>query len=172
MPLQHGIDWAPIDARAFHPDMRDTSLRKPGTQRHQIAGHGRKRPHLLGRPNTRRTDQTARHHRLLMHIQPGTPLNHHLHHRLLSIEGDRDAAGTNEILPRVLPVSGGDKEWYLYAARDGLLIGAASHRRLPSLNTATRVQAVVSVNVVENRVQFRWPWIIRPRWQFGWARRR
>ena len=27
------------------------------------------------------------------------------------------------------PVSGGDKEWYLYAARAGLLIGVANHRR-------------------------------------------
>jgi len=29
----------------------------------------------------------------------------------------------------VLPVPGGDKEWYLYAARAGLLIGVANHRR-------------------------------------------
>lgn len=141
MPLQHGIDRAPVDARALHPDMRHTGLRKPGTQRHQIAGHGRKRPHLSGRPHTRRTDQTARHHRLLMHVQPGAPLNHHLHHRLLISEGDRDAAGTNETLPRVLPVSGGDKEWYLYATRAGLLIGVANHRRDVSLNTIARPEA-------------------------------
>src|SRR5579863_9841982 len=115
--------------------MRHTGLRKPAAQRHEIAGHGGNRPHLLGRPNPRRTDQTARHHRLLMHVQPGAPLDHHLHHRLLSIEGDRDAAGTNETLPRGLPVSGGDKEWYLYATRAGLLIGVASHRRDVSLNT-------------------------------------
>ena len=29
----------------------------------------------------------------------------------------------------MLPVPGGDKEWYLYAARAGLLIGVANHRR-------------------------------------------
>jgi hypothetical protein len=76
-----------------------------------------------------------------VHVQPGAPLNHHLHHRLLSIEGDRDAAGTNETLPRVLPVSGGDKEWYLYATRAGLLIGVANHRKDVSLNTIARPEA-------------------------------
>ena len=29
----------------------------------------------------------------------------------------------------MLPVPGGDKEWHLYAARAGLLIGVANHRR-------------------------------------------
>jgi hypothetical protein len=42
--------------------------------------------------------------------------------------GDRDAAGTIETLPRVLPVPRGDKEWYLCAARAGLSNGVASHR--------------------------------------------
>ena len=32
----------------------------------------------------------------------------------------------------------GDKKWYLYAARAGLLIGVASHRRVVSLNTIAR----------------------------------
>ena len=53
-------------------------------------------------------------------------------------EGDRDAAGIVETLPRVLPVPGGDKKWYLYAARAGLSIGVASHRRGFSLNTIAR----------------------------------
>ncbi len=61
-----------------------------------------------------------------------------LHHRLLPPEGDRDAAGTFETLPCVLPVPEGDKEWYLYAARAGLLIGVASHRRFVGLNTIAR----------------------------------
>src|SRR5215203_3755554 len=43
--------------------------------------------------------------------------------------GERGAAGTVETLPYVLPVSGRDKGWYLYAARAGLLIGVANHRR-------------------------------------------
>ena len=38
----------------------------------------------------------------------------------------------------MLPVPGGDKEWYLYAARAGLSIGVASHRRGFSLNTIDR----------------------------------
>jgi len=38
----------------------------------------------------------------------------------------------------VLPVPGRDKEWYLYAARAGLLIGVANHRRDVSLNTIAR----------------------------------
>jgi hypothetical protein len=44
----------------------------------------------------------------------------------------------------VLPVSEGDKEWYLYATRAGLLIGVANHRRDVSLNTITdrEVQAI------------------------------
>ena len=33
----------------------------------------------------------------------------------------------------MLPVPGGDKEWYLYAARAGLLLGVASHRSFISL---------------------------------------
>src|SRR5215203_6894440 len=43
--------------------------------------------------------------------------------------GERGAAGTVKTLPYVLPVSGRDKGWYLYAARAGLLIGVANHRR-------------------------------------------
>jgi len=55
-------------------------------------------------------------------------------------EGDRDAAGTFETLPCVLPVPEGDKEWYLYAARAGLPIGVASHRSYISLNTIARCE--------------------------------
>ncbi len=86
-------------------------------------------------------DQKARHDRLLMHVQTTAPLNDRLHHRFLPSEGDRDAAGTFETLPCVLPVPEGDKEWYLYAARAGLLIGVASHRRVVSLNTIARREA-------------------------------
>src|SRR3954471_8636472 len=42
---------------------------------------------------------------------------------------DRGATGTFETLPRVLAGPRGNKEWYLCAARAGLLIGVASHRR-------------------------------------------
>src|SRR5215471_10744709 len=49
--------------------------------------------------------------------------------------GDRDAAGTIKILPRVLPVPRGDKEWYLYAARAGLSRGALTYRVRSGLNT-------------------------------------
>src|SRR5271166_5165129 len=73
-----------------------------------------------------------------MHVQPTTPLNDHLHLRLHPKEGDRDAAGIVETLPRVLPVPGGDKKWYLYAARAGLIFGVASHRSIVSLNTIAR----------------------------------
>jgi hypothetical protein len=38
----------------------------------------------------------------------------------------------------VLPVPEGDKEWYLYATRAGLLIGVDNHRRDVSLNTIAR----------------------------------
>ena len=38
----------------------------------------------------------------------------------------------------MLPVTGGDKEWYLDAARAGLPIGVASHRSFVSLSTIAR----------------------------------
>ncbi len=52
-----------------------------------------------------------------MHVQPTTQLNDHLRFRLHPKEGDSDAAGIVETLPRVLPFPGGDKKWYLYVAR-------------------------------------------------------
>src|SRR6516164_7175420 len=55
-------------------------------------------------------------------------------------EGNRDAAGTTKMLPRVLPVSRGDKEWYLDAARTGLLFGVANHRRTGSASSRWPVE--------------------------------
>ena len=141
MPFQHGIDRAPVDAGALHADLRHPKLLQPVPQRFQIARHRPEGPHLLPRPLARGADQDAGNDRLLMHVQPATPLNDHLHPRLHPREGDRDAAGIVETLPRVLPVPGGDKEWYLYAARAGLPIGVASHRRDFSLNTIARGEA-------------------------------
>jgi hypothetical protein len=60
------------------------------------------------------------------------------HHRLLASEGDREAAGTFEPLPRVLPGPEGDKEWRLYVARAGLPIGLRATARLVSLTTTNR----------------------------------
>jgi hypothetical protein len=73
-----------------------------------------------------------------MRVKPGAPLNHQLHLRLHSKEGDRDAASIVETLPRVLPEPEGDKKWYLYAAWAGLSIGVPSRRRGVSLNTIAR----------------------------------
>ena len=70
-----------------------------------------------------------------MHVQTAAPFNKRLHHRLLPSEGDRGAAGTFETLPYVLPVPGGDKEWRLYAARAGLLLGVGTTAGIPSLST-------------------------------------
>ena len=55
-------------------------------------------------------DQQTGDHRLLVHVEPATPLDQCLHPCLPSSEGDRDAAGKFETLPHVLPVPGGDKE--------------------------------------------------------------
>src|SRR5208337_4539497 len=114
MPFQHGIDRAPVNAGALHADLRHPKLLQPVPQRFQIARHRPKGPHLLPRPLARGADQDAGNDRLLMHVKPGAPLNDHLHLRLHPKEGDRDAAGIVETLPRVLPVPGGDKKWYLY----------------------------------------------------------
>jgi hypothetical protein len=139
-PLKDGVDRAPVDARALHPDVRHSRFPQPVPQRFELPRHGAKRPHLLGRLRARRADEKARHDRLLMHVQTTAPLDDCLHRRLLPSEGDRDAAGTFETLPCVLPVSQGDKEWYLYAARAGLPFGVASHRRSVSLSTVARCQ--------------------------------
>ena len=133
MPLEDGVDRAPVDARALHPDVRHSRFPQPVPQRFEVARHGAKRPHLLVRLRPRRADQKARHERLLMHVQTTTSLDDRLHHRLLPSGGDRDAAGTFETLPCVLPVPEGDKEWRLYAARAGLPIGVVSHRSYVSL---------------------------------------
>ena len=140
MLLEHSIDRAPVDARALHPNVCHSRFTQPVPQRFQVPRHGAKRPHLLVRLRPRRADQKARHDRLLMHVQTTAPLDDRLHHRLLPSEGDRDAAGTFETLLCVLPVPGGDKEWYLYAARAGLPIGVASHRSFVSLSTIARCE--------------------------------
>ena len=46
-----------------------------------------------------------------------------------------------ETLLHVLPVPGGDKEWYLYAARAGLPIGVVSHRSYVSLTRSPVAKA-------------------------------
>src|SRR3984893_10990257 len=118
--------------------MRDAGRLQPIAQSLEITGHRAEGTDLLGRPLTRRAGQHTRHHRLLMHIQPSTSLDNHLHRCLPRQKGDRDAAGTIKTLPHVLPVPRGDKEWYLYATRAGLIIGVANHRRVVSLNTIAR----------------------------------
>jgi hypothetical protein len=45
------------------------------------------------------------------------------------------------MLPHVLPVSRGDKEWYLDAARTRLLFGVASHRRTGSASSRSPVES-------------------------------
>ena len=65
MPLQDGIDRAPVDARALHPNVRHSRCPQPVPQRFEVPRHGAKRPHLLVRLRPRRADQKARHDRLL-----------------------------------------------------------------------------------------------------------
>ena len=110
MPVEDGVDGAPVNAGALHPDMRHPKLLQPVPQRLQIARHRPEGPDLLPRPLARGADQDAGDDRLLMHVQPTTPLNDDLHPRLHPGEGDRDAAGIVETLLRVLPVPEGDKE--------------------------------------------------------------
>ena len=49
MPLQDGIDRAPVDARALHPNVRHSRCPQPVPQRFEVPRHGAKRPHLLVR---------------------------------------------------------------------------------------------------------------------------
>ena len=70
MPLQDGIDRAPVDACALHPNVRHCRRPQPVPQRFEVPRHGAKRPHLLGRLRPRRADQKARHDRLLMTSRP------------------------------------------------------------------------------------------------------
>jgi hypothetical protein len=51
---------------------------------------------------------------------------------------------TVTLLLRVPPVPEGDKEWYLYAARAGLIIGVPNHRRDFSLTTIARAETGIN----------------------------
>ena len=79
MPFQHGIDRAPVNAGAFHADLRHPKLLQPVPQRFQIARHRPKGPHLLPRPLARGADQDAGNDRLLVNVKPGASLDDHLH---------------------------------------------------------------------------------------------
>jgi hypothetical protein len=83
-PFQHGIDRAPVNAGALHAGLRHPKLLQPVPQCLQIARHRPEGPDLLPRPLARGADQDAGDDRLLMHVQPTTPLNEHLHLRLHS----------------------------------------------------------------------------------------
>ena len=140
MPFQHGIDRAPVNAGALHADLRHPMLSQPVPQCLQIARlRAELRTSFLG--PLLAADRARRRRPSPVYVQPTTPLNDHLHPRLHPGEGDRDAAGIVETLPCVLPVPGGDKEWYLYAARAGLPIGVASHRSIVSLTRSPVAKA-------------------------------
>jgi hypothetical protein len=49
MSLKDGVDRAPVDARALHPDVRHSLRPQPVPQRFEVPRHGAKRPHLLVR---------------------------------------------------------------------------------------------------------------------------
>ena len=106
------------------PPSRPASSRfpQPVPQRFEVARHRTKRPYLLGRLRPGRADQKARHERLLMTSRPQHRSMIACIHCLLPSGGDRDAAGTFETLPCVLPVPG-RQEWHLYVARAGLPSG-------------------------------------------------
>src|SRR4051812_8977677 len=109
VPLQHGITRPPVDAGALHADMRRPCRREPIAQCFEFSPHRAKRAYFLARPRACRADQQAGDHCFLVHVEPATPLDDCLHPRLPSSEGDRDAAGTFETLPHVLPVPGATK---------------------------------------------------------------
>ena len=70
MSFQHGIDWPPVDAGAFHADMRHPRRREPVPQDFEVARHRPERAHLLGRSIPGRADQKTRNDRLLVHVHP------------------------------------------------------------------------------------------------------
>jgi hypothetical protein len=85
-PFEDGVDRAPVDARALHADLRRPELLQPVPHRLQIARHRPEGLDLLPRPLARGADQGAGDDRLLMHVQPTTPLNDDLHPRLHQVK--------------------------------------------------------------------------------------
>ncbi len=124
-PFKHGIDGLPGEAGALHPDMGHAQAQQPLAQRVQITCHRPEGAHLLGRALSRFPDEDAGHPRLLVNVQPGHSLDHHPHARLHDQNGRSWRRRYVQDTARVLPGPRGNKEWYLCAARAGLLIGVA-----------------------------------------------
>lgn len=61
----------PINAGAFHADVRHLMREQPVAQGNEIAAHGAEGAHLLPGPALGRTDDDTGDHRALMHIEPG-----------------------------------------------------------------------------------------------------
>src|SRR5579859_1635419 len=79
--------------------MRDAFLLQPFDELHQLERHRAECPRLA--PSR---GKHARHHRLLVHVEPTTPLVHRLHgnHLLTSIGGGGMAAAQSKTFPSVL----------------------------------------------------------------------
>jgi hypothetical protein len=84
VPFEHRVDRAPVDAGALHADMGDAFRCQPVAQRLQFMGHRTEAAHLGPRRLASFMDQDAGDDGCLMHIKPGTPFDHPLHHCLLS----------------------------------------------------------------------------------------
>jgi len=118
--------------------MGDPDLRQPIRQRQQLHGHGPKCPELsdaLGLLTRGIGRHAARHHRLLMHIQPRTMGKDHLQ---APPPGAGRAGGTPDVamLSCVLRFrrEAGDIPWYLEGLRVQLyeLVASFRHCKTPS----------------------------------------
>jgi hypothetical protein len=84
----------PIHAGGFHNRDRDALGDQPLSQRPQRAGERAELAHQLTALPAAPGCANARHHRFLVHIQPGTSGDQHLHRDLLSNDAARGAHGS------------------------------------------------------------------------------
>jgi hypothetical protein len=129
--FQDVVDGLPILARAFHGHMRDAGLDQPVGQGQQVDGH---RPKFLelhdpvGLPPGGIWRDSARHHCLLMHIQPRAMGEDHVHGtppRAKGLAGYPNVKSLRCVL--YFPQEAGDNPWCLQVSGSNCCTGSRHH---------------------------------------------
>ena len=144
MSFQHGIDRPPVDAGAFHADMRHPRRRGLVPQGLEVSRHRAERAHLLRRSIPGRADQKTRNNRLLVHVPSAAPLNNHPRHRLLPPEGDRDAAGASRHCHACSPFPGATKNGASMRRGPDCLSGSQTTAEVFSLEAIARAKTGIN----------------------------